>query len=153
MPSENPELREQVGEAVPVVEYGNVLDEASVRMVVDVLDDLRGRRLRTAAAPPPRCRVADPRDIARDVLGDRAGRRPRAEHLRDPHALEMLGVVVGDRATDQEEESSISFSLSISQSSSAYSMCAPDRLESPSTAASSSITARRIDSGVWKMPV
>jgi GntR family transcriptional regulator len=49
MPSENPELREQVGEAVPVVEYGNVLDEASVRMVVDVLDDLRGRRLRDVA--------------------------------------------------------------------------------------------------------
>src|SRR3954447_10182493 len=51
MPSENPELREQVGEAVPVVEYGNVLDEASVRMVVDVLDDLRGRRVRGAAEP------------------------------------------------------------------------------------------------------
>jgi DNA-binding transcriptional regulator YhcF (GntR family) len=50
MPSENPELREQVGDAVPVVEYGNVLDEASVRMVVDVLDDLRGRRSRTVAA-------------------------------------------------------------------------------------------------------
>jgi GntR family transcriptional regulator len=49
MPSENPELREQVGDAVPVVEYGNVLDEASVRMVVDVLDDLRGRRLRGVA--------------------------------------------------------------------------------------------------------
>jgi GntR family transcriptional regulator len=47
MPSENPELREQVGDSVPVVEYGNVLDEASVRMVVDVLDDLRGRRLHT----------------------------------------------------------------------------------------------------------
>jgi GntR family transcriptional regulator len=51
MPSENPELREQVGDAVPVVEYGNVLDEASVRMVVDVLDDLRGRRLRGVAEP------------------------------------------------------------------------------------------------------
>jgi hypothetical protein len=51
MPSENPELREQVGDAVPVVEYGNVLDEASVRMVVDVLDDLRGRRLRSVSAP------------------------------------------------------------------------------------------------------
>jgi GntR family transcriptional regulator len=50
MPSENPELREQVGDAVPVVEYGNVLDEASVRMVSDVLDDLRGRRLRSVAA-------------------------------------------------------------------------------------------------------
>jgi GntR family transcriptional regulator len=49
VPSENPELREQVGDAVPVVEYGNVLDEASVRMVVDVLDDLRGRRLRNVA--------------------------------------------------------------------------------------------------------
>jgi GntR family transcriptional regulator len=49
MPSENPELREQVGDAVPVVEYGNVLDEASVRMVVGVLDDLRGRRLRSVA--------------------------------------------------------------------------------------------------------
>jgi DNA-binding transcriptional regulator YhcF (GntR family) len=49
MPSENPELREQVGDAVPVVEYGNVLDEASVRMVVDVLDDMRGRRLREVA--------------------------------------------------------------------------------------------------------
>src|SRR3954453_14434254 len=53
MPSENPELREQVGDAVPVVEYGNVLDEASVRMVVDVLDDLRGRRLRSVAEPVP----------------------------------------------------------------------------------------------------
>jgi GntR family transcriptional regulator len=51
MPSENPELREQVGKAVPVLEYGNVLDEASVRMVVDVLDDLRGRRLRDAVEP------------------------------------------------------------------------------------------------------
>jgi GntR family transcriptional regulator len=50
MPSENPELREQVGDAVPVVEYGNVLDEASVRMVVDVLDDIRGRRSRSVAA-------------------------------------------------------------------------------------------------------
>jgi DNA-binding transcriptional regulator YhcF (GntR family) len=49
MPSENPELREQVGDTVPVVEYGNVLDEASVRMVVGVLDDLRGRRLRSVA--------------------------------------------------------------------------------------------------------
>src|SRR3954452_2675341 len=49
MPSENPELREQVGDAVPVVEYGNVLGEASVRMVLDVLDDLRGRRLRSVA--------------------------------------------------------------------------------------------------------
>jgi DNA-binding transcriptional regulator YhcF (GntR family) len=49
MPSENPELREQVGDAVPVVEYGNVLDEASVRMVVDVLDDLRARRTRSVA--------------------------------------------------------------------------------------------------------
>lgn len=51
MPSENPELREQVGDAVPVVEYGNVLDDASVRMVVDVLDDMRGRRLRTVTEP------------------------------------------------------------------------------------------------------
>jgi DNA-binding transcriptional regulator YhcF (GntR family) len=50
VPSENPELREQVGDAVPVVEYGNVLDEASVRMVVDVLDDIRGRRSRSVAA-------------------------------------------------------------------------------------------------------
>jgi DNA-binding transcriptional regulator YhcF (GntR family) len=50
MPSENPDLREQVGDAVPVVEYGNVLDEASVRMVVDVLDDIRGRRSRSVAA-------------------------------------------------------------------------------------------------------
>jgi GntR family transcriptional regulator len=50
VPSENPELREQVGDAVPVIEYGNVLDEASVRMVADVLDDLRGRRSRSVAA-------------------------------------------------------------------------------------------------------
>jgi DNA-binding transcriptional regulator YhcF (GntR family) len=50
VPSENPELREQVGDAVPVVEYGNVLDEASVRMVGDVLDDLRARRSRSVAA-------------------------------------------------------------------------------------------------------
>ena len=49
--------------------------------------------------------------------------------------------------------SSRSFSRSIRQRSIAYSMCAPERLESPSTAASSWITARRIDSGVWKMPV
>jgi DNA-binding transcriptional regulator YhcF (GntR family) len=51
MPSENPELREQVGDSVPVVEFGNVLDDASVRMVVDVLDDLRGRRMRAVAEP------------------------------------------------------------------------------------------------------
>lgn len=51
MPSENPELREEVGDAVPVVEYGNVLDEASVRMVVDVINDLRGRRLRSVTEP------------------------------------------------------------------------------------------------------
>ncbi|MCU1527702.1 MAG: GntR family transcriptional regulator, partial [Frondihabitans sp.] len=44
VPSENPELQKKVGDAVPIVEFGNVLDEASVRMVIEVLDEFQGRR-------------------------------------------------------------------------------------------------------------
>lgn len=44
VPSENPELRAAVDVHIPTVEFGNVLDAASVRMLADVLDDLKDRK-------------------------------------------------------------------------------------------------------------
>ena len=44
VPSEMPELGEQVNGGVDVIEFGNVLDEASTRMVGEVIDDLRDRK-------------------------------------------------------------------------------------------------------------
>jgi GntR family transcriptional regulator len=49
VPSEMPELREQVNGAVDVIEFGNVLDEASTRMVREVVDELRDRKATAAA--------------------------------------------------------------------------------------------------------
>lgn len=50
VPSEMPELREQVNGAVTVIEFGNVLDEASTRMVREVVDELRDRKATAAAS-------------------------------------------------------------------------------------------------------
>lgn len=44
VPTERPDLKEPLIGRVPVIEYGNVLDEASVRMVREVLRDLTGSR-------------------------------------------------------------------------------------------------------------
>jgi hypothetical protein len=44
VPSEAPELRARVNGKVEVIEFGNVLDEASVRMVRDVVEELQDRR-------------------------------------------------------------------------------------------------------------
>ncbi len=41
IPSEMPHLRDRLEGRVKVIEFGNVLDEASVRMVSAVLSDLR----------------------------------------------------------------------------------------------------------------
>jgi DNA-binding transcriptional regulator YhcF (GntR family) len=46
VPSEMPELRERVNGAVDVIEYGNVLDESSTRMVAEVVDEIRDRKAR-----------------------------------------------------------------------------------------------------------
>jgi hypothetical protein len=44
VPSEMPGLRDRVNGDVEVIEFGNVLDEASLRMVREVVDDLRDRK-------------------------------------------------------------------------------------------------------------
>lgn len=49
VPSEMPELREQINGEVDVIEFGNVLDEASTRMVGEVVDELRDRKATAAA--------------------------------------------------------------------------------------------------------
>jgi hypothetical protein len=41
IPSEMPELRDQLAGKVEVIAFGNVLDQASTRMVAAVMDDLR----------------------------------------------------------------------------------------------------------------
>jgi DNA-binding transcriptional regulator YhcF (GntR family) len=47
VPSEMPGLRDRVNGNVEVIEFGNVLDEASLRMVREVVDDLRDRKATT----------------------------------------------------------------------------------------------------------
>ena len=44
VPSELPELKERINGAVEVIEFGNVLDESSTRMVAEVVDELRDRK-------------------------------------------------------------------------------------------------------------
>jgi hypothetical protein len=44
VPSENPELAEQLDGKVPLLEFGNVLDAASIQMVSDVVDEMREHR-------------------------------------------------------------------------------------------------------------
>ena len=54
MPSESPELGEQIRGVAPLVEFGNVLDAGSVRMVSDLVDEVRerkGRLVGNGAAP------------------------------------------------------------------------------------------------------
>jgi DNA-binding transcriptional regulator YhcF (GntR family) len=46
VPSENPELHRQVAGKAEVIEFGNVLDVASTRMVSEVVDELRDRKQR-----------------------------------------------------------------------------------------------------------
>ena len=79
--------------------------------------------------------------------------RPGPNTSLTPTLLRRVGVLVGDRAADEEQDVLAVVLAQHPAELLAYSMCAPDRLESPSTSASSWITARRIDSGVWKMPV
>ena len=50
VPSEMPDLRASLDGSVHVIEFGNVLDEASTRMVREVVDDLRDRKASQAAA-------------------------------------------------------------------------------------------------------
>jgi hypothetical protein len=44
VPSEMPELKDRINGAVDVIEFGNVLDESSTRMVAEVVDELRDRK-------------------------------------------------------------------------------------------------------------
>lgn len=44
VPSEMPELKKRINGAVEVIEFGNVLDESSTRMVAEVVDELRDRK-------------------------------------------------------------------------------------------------------------
>ena len=48
VPSENPDLGEQIRDRVKVIEFGNVLDPASRRMVSEIVDELRERKQRVA---------------------------------------------------------------------------------------------------------
>jgi DNA-binding transcriptional regulator YhcF (GntR family) len=50
VPSEMPELAEKLRGQVSVVEFGNVLDESSLRMVSAVLDEMRDAKVGAAAA-------------------------------------------------------------------------------------------------------
>ena len=45
VPSEMPQIRERLQGRVEVIEFGNVLDEASVRMVRQVVEDIRDRKV------------------------------------------------------------------------------------------------------------
>ena len=50
IPSEHPEFRARLPEETDVIEFGNLLDVASTRMVADVIDEIRDRKaLRFAA--------------------------------------------------------------------------------------------------------
>jgi GntR family transcriptional regulator len=44
VPSESPELAAQLDGSVPLLEFGNVLDAASMRMVAEVVDEVRERK-------------------------------------------------------------------------------------------------------------
>jgi hypothetical protein len=43
VPSENPDLGDQIRDRVKVIEFGNVLDPASRRMVSEIVDEIRER--------------------------------------------------------------------------------------------------------------
>jgi DNA-binding transcriptional regulator YhcF (GntR family) len=50
VPTEMPDLREKVNGQVKVIEFGNVLDEASMRMVHEVVDEIQDRNAVSTAA-------------------------------------------------------------------------------------------------------
>lgn len=50
VPTEMPELRKRVDGKVQIIDFGNVLDEASLRMVHEVVDEIRDRKALGAAA-------------------------------------------------------------------------------------------------------
>ena len=47
VPSENPDLGEQVRSRAKVIDFGNVLDPASRRMVSEIVDEIRERSDKT----------------------------------------------------------------------------------------------------------
>lgn len=49
IPSEHPDFRERLPEETEVIEFGNVLDVASIKMVGDVIDEIRDRKALTYA--------------------------------------------------------------------------------------------------------
>ena len=49
IPSEHPDFRERLSEETDVIEFGNVLDAASIKMVDDLLDEIRDRKALTYA--------------------------------------------------------------------------------------------------------
>jgi len=51
IPSELPQLKQRLEGRVRVIEFGNVLDGASIRMVADVVHDLQASKHHTAAVP------------------------------------------------------------------------------------------------------
>jgi GntR family transcriptional regulator len=44
IPSEQPELRDRLPEGTEVIEFGNVLDEGSIKMVHDIIDEIRDHK-------------------------------------------------------------------------------------------------------------
>jgi GntR family transcriptional regulator len=44
IPSEHPEFRERLSAGTEVIEFGNVLDEASIKMVREIIDDINDRK-------------------------------------------------------------------------------------------------------------
>ena len=49
IPSEHPDFRSRLPEATEVIEFGNLLDVASIKMVGDVIDEIRDRKALTFA--------------------------------------------------------------------------------------------------------
>jgi hypothetical protein len=49
IPSEHPDFRERLPEATEVIEFGNLLDVASIKMVSDVISEIRDRKALTHA--------------------------------------------------------------------------------------------------------
>ena len=49
IPSEHPDFRARLSEETEVIEFGNVLDAASIKMVGDVIDEIRDRKALTSA--------------------------------------------------------------------------------------------------------
>ena len=50
IPTEMPRLRDTLDGKVDVIEFGNILDEASMRMVREVVDEIQDRKALTQPA-------------------------------------------------------------------------------------------------------